>query len=452
MSTDTAKERILITGATGYIGGSLLKSLSGSSTPIRCLTRKAQGLAPDTSIEVVEGNLLEEESLSSVFNDVSVAFYLVHSLNERGNFESLEIKAAYNFVNAAEKAGVKKIIYLGGLCEGSEFSPHLRSRHTVGKILRSSTIPTVEFRAAIILGAGSSSYQIVRDVTEVVPLLLCPRWVMSKTQPISIADVVSYLQAAIELPVEESAIFEIGGRDVVPYQDLLLLYAQLKSLRRKVILLPVLTPYLSSLWLSLVTPVHARVGRRLVEGLRHDTIVTAPKALESFAIQPKGVREALLEVFKEEDALHFETGHAFEDTKYLGLWRGARVMIGTSLPLISLRFNQPSAKLSVKKLFDERISAKYLQLGCTWGVHEVSDDSVILRKVSQSMGSWWLRIHLSSKLSTLSLKLLCEPRGLWGRVLWYALLPLWQMQLRSLVTKVSSALEENEKETVNSST
>ena len=226
---------------------------------------------------------------------VHTAYYLVHLMSGSSNFEKEDRQAAVNFGAAARKAGVKRIIYLGGLGDDSDpnLSPHLRSRHEVGTLLRDSGVEVIEFRASMVVGAGSLSFQLMKSLTDRLPVMLCPRWLTTPTQPIAVDDVLAYLLAAMDLPAGDSRIFEIGGTDVVSYGDLIREYARQKGLRRWLISVPVLTPYLSSLWLALVTPASFEVGRHLIEGLRNPTVVRDKSALSVFSIHPMGIHEAI---------------------------------------------------------------------------------------------------------------------------------------------------------------
>jgi uncharacterized protein YbjT (DUF2867 family) len=211
------------------------------------------------------------------------------------DFEKDDRLAAANFAEAAKRAGVQRIIYLGGLGDDVDpaLSPHLRSRHEVGQILRTSGVETIEFRAGMIIGAGSLSYQLMKSLTDRLPVMICPRWLTTPTQPIAVDDVLAYLVAAKDLPKGECKIFEIGSPDVVTYSDLIREYARQQRLRRWLIFVPVLTPYLSGLWLTLVTPATYEVGRHLIEGLKNPTVVRDTKALDVFPIRPMGVKEAI---------------------------------------------------------------------------------------------------------------------------------------------------------------
>lgn len=288
---------VLLTGASGYVGGRLVPLLEAQPLVLRCLARNPDNLRPlvKQSTEVVRGDVLDAPSLDEALQDVQTAYYLVHLMSGSHDFEKEDRQAATNFADAAKRAGVRRIIYLGGLGDDTDsaLSPHLRSRHEVGKILRDSGIETIEFRAGMVVGAGSLSYQLMKSLTDRLPIMLCPRWLTTPTQPIAIQDVLAYLLAAKDLPEGESRIFEIGSPDVVTYGDLIRAYAQQQGLRRWLIFVPVLTPYLSGLWLALVTPATYEVGRHLIEGLKNPTVVRDSKALEAFPIRPVGVAEAI---------------------------------------------------------------------------------------------------------------------------------------------------------------
>jgi uncharacterized protein YbjT (DUF2867 family) len=232
---------------------------------------------------------------------VQTAYYFVHSMGSAGQFEAEDRQAAQNFADAAREQGVSRIVYLGGLGnQDQSLSAHLRSRHEVADILRSSGVPTIEFRASIVIGSGSLSFEMIRALVQRLPVMICPRWVAVKAQPIAIEDVVAYLMAALELPVGQSAVYEIGGPDQVSYGEIMQEYARQCGLRRWMIPVPVLTPHLSSLWLGLVTPIYARVGRKLIESMRNPTLVRNKSALTAFNIRPMGLKKAV------ERALHHE--------------------------------------------------------------------------------------------------------------------------------------------------
>jgi uncharacterized protein YbjT (DUF2867 family) len=222
-------------------------------------------------------------------------------MGTRGRFEEEEKRGASNFAEAARDAGVQRIIYVGGLGSGEDLSPHLSSRHAVGRILAKSGVPTIEFRASIVIGSGSLSFELVRSLSERLPIMIVPRWTRMKAQPIAVEDLVEYLSEALDAAETVSGIYEIGGPDQVTYLGLMREYCVQRGLKRLFLPVPVLTPWLSSLWLGLVTPVYARIGRKLVESLVHETVVEDGRALKEFSVRPRGVREAMERALVNED-------------------------------------------------------------------------------------------------------------------------------------------------------
>jgi uncharacterized protein YbjT (DUF2867 family) len=296
--------RILLTGATGYVGGRLLTELVNRRHRVRCLARNPTALAAwvPAGVEVVAGDVTDRDSLAAAFSQVDVAVYLVHAMGDTSGFEARESAGAANFANAARAAGVRRIVYLGGLGdEQSDLSPHLRSRQQVGRILRESGVPTIELRASIVIGSGSLSFELVRALTEHLPVMITPRWVSVLAQPIGIQDLLAYLVEALTVPITQSVVVEIGGTDQVSYLAMMREYARQRGLRRVMIRVPLLTPRLSSLWLGLVTPVYARIGRKLIESIRHPTVVTTNVAERLFSVRPVGVAEAIRAALDNED-------------------------------------------------------------------------------------------------------------------------------------------------------
>ncbi|MCC6671033.1 MAG: DUF2867 domain-containing protein [Planctomycetes bacterium] len=295
---------ILLTGATGYVGGRLLHRLEAAGTRVRCLVRDPQRLRARAAAgtELVAGDVLAADSLPAALAGVDTAYYLVHAMAGSAGFAEQDRRAAHNFAAAARAAGVRRIVYLGGLGRSTNgLSAHLASRQEVGAILRASGVQTIEFRASIVIGSGSLSFELVRALTERLPVMICPRWVRVPAQPIAIQDLLDYLCAARDWSGTESAVFEIGGADVVSYAELMREYARQRGLRRLLIRVPVLTPRLSSLWLGLVTPLYARVGRILVDSIRHPTVVEDPRAARVFALRPMGMRDAIAAALRNED-------------------------------------------------------------------------------------------------------------------------------------------------------
>jgi uncharacterized protein YbjT (DUF2867 family) len=296
--------RILLTGATGYVGGRLLRIIEAKGYKVRCLARRPEYLRGwvGSGTEVVKGDLLDPESLLPAMEGVHTAYYLIHSMGSKGEFEDEDRQAARNFSAAAGRAGVSRIIYLGGLCsENYPASPHMRSRREVGKILRASNIQVLEFQASIIIGSGSLSFELVRSLVERLPVMIIPRWVSTEAQPIALSDVLLYLSEAIDSAIEGDQIFEIGGHDVISYRGLMEEYARQQGLKRLMIPVPILSPRLSSLWLGLVTPIYARVGRKLIDSIRLPTVVQNPVTPTVFGFSPMGVSKAIADALRNED-------------------------------------------------------------------------------------------------------------------------------------------------------
>ena len=305
------KPAVALAGATGYVGGRLLEALEAAGHSVRCLARRPEFLAGRVgdSTTIVKGDCLDAATLAPLLRGAEYAFYLVHSLGSKKDFEQQDRDAATNFGRAALEAGVRRVIYLGGLGGADEdLSSHLKSRQETGDALRSTGVPVTEFRASIILGSGSLSYELIRALVERLPIMVCPSWVRMKAQPIHIQDVVAYLVAAMELPDSGDRVFEIGGRDQVSYLEIMQEYGRQRGLRRLMIPVPLLTPYLSSLWLGLTTPVYARVGRKLVQSIRNATVVRNDEALRVFDVKPVGMAEAIRRAFRNEDR-HFAATH-----------------------------------------------------------------------------------------------------------------------------------------------
>ena len=311
MTMDTAG-RILVTGATGYIGGRLVPRLLEEGYRVRVLTRsqtRIRSRAWSDEVEVAVGDALDAPSLSTALAGVECAYYLIHSMARGTGFHELDIEAARLFGHAARQAGVRRIVYVGGLGDPqADLSQHLRSRQETGHALRESGVPVTEFRAAVIVGSGSISFELIRYLVERLPVMICPRWVYSRVQPIAVADLLDYLVAALTSTECDDTIIQVGGRDVTTYKGLMLGYAAARGLTRWLLPVPVLTPRLSSYWVHWVTPIPAKVSGPLIEGLRNEVVVTDKLAQRLFPhIQPQDYATALARVVTELDAGHIET-------------------------------------------------------------------------------------------------------------------------------------------------
>lgn len=477
-------ERILLTGATGYVGGRLLPLLVADGWLVRCLARQAERLVArvPAGVELVSGDVLDPASLARAMDGVAVAYYLVHSMGATGDFEAQDRLAADTFGAAAGAAGVRRIVYLGGLGEDDAgLSAHLRSRHEVGMRLRAHGVPVLELRASIIIGSGSLSFEMIRALVERLPVMLTPRWVNVTAQPIAIDDVLAYLRAAPGGDLGSgSRVVEIGGPDQVSYGELMHEYARQRGLRRWMVRVPTLTPRLSSLWLALVTPLYARVGRKLVDSLRHPTVVRDASAAQLFAIRPLGVREAIARALRHEDARFAQTrwSDALSAAGAPAAWGGAR--FGNRL--VDSRCTRSAAAPAVVFAAVERIGGAtgwyyanwlwtlrgwldlllggvgmrrgrrdpdHLRVGDAldcWRVEAVQSGRRLRLAAEMKLpGRAWLEFEVQAdgNQSLLRQTATFDPLGLWGLAYWYGVWPLHQFvfagMLRQLVRAAAKA-------------
>ena len=287
---------ILVTGSTGFIGKKLVSKLSNSGYKVKAMSRSPKS---DTeNVKHVQADAFDIDSLTSATNGIDTAYYLLHSMEgskkEWAEFANREKQQAQNFLKAATQSGVKRIIYLGGLVnEDLELSKHMKSRQDVGKILDSGSIPVTELRASVIVGAGGGSYAMLRYLVERLPLMICPKWVKSKTQPIAVDDVIDYLFGVMRNPKTTGKILEIGGPNIMTYEQLMRLYSSILNTNLNIIQISFLTPRLSSYWIDLVTPVKASLARPLVDSLVHDSVVKDESVKQLVPIPLKHMTEAI---------------------------------------------------------------------------------------------------------------------------------------------------------------
>lgn len=472
---------ILLTGATGYVGGRLLRALELGGQPIRCLTRQVSALrqrVADTT-EVIAGDLLDPASLPPAMAGIETAYYLVHAMASAKSFEDEDRRSAEAFASAARDAGVKRIIYLGGLGAGNKLSPHLRSRQEVGRILAARGVPTIEFRTSIIVGSGSVSFEMMRALVEKLPVMTTPRWVLSRTQPIAIEDVINYLLQARTLELTSGRIFEIGGADVVSYLDLMKEYANQRGLKRLMIPVPVLSPKLSSLWLALVTPVYARVGRELINSLRNETIVTNRAAAEAFSVRPLGFREMLKRALINEDREFAETRwcDAFSSARATPEWGGIKFgrrivdSRSTRISVPAASAFRPLLRLGgqtgwyyanwlwhLRGLLDLLFGGAGMRRGRRdparlfagdtvdfWRVEEVVPGRLLRLFAEMRLpGRAWLQFELEPQ-GTGSLfrqTAIFDPVGLLGQLYWYLLYPVHQFVFAGMMSNIVRAMHQ----------
>jgi uncharacterized protein YbjT (DUF2867 family) len=479
----SGKGTVLLTGATGYVGGRLLPLLEQRGVPVRCLTRRPDSLADRVAdcTEVVQGDVLDPKSLDAALAGVDTAYYFVHSMGTQRDFEQEDREAASNFSKAAEKAGVRRIIYLGGLGNRDEnLSKHLRSRQETGDILRSSNAQVIEFRASIVIGSGSLSFELIRALVERLPVMICPRWVSVKAQPIAIEDVLAYLIEAMDLPDGQSRIVEIGGPDQVSYGQIMKEYARQRGLRRLMIPVPVLTPYLSSLWLGFVTPVYARIGRKLVESLRNPTLVSNNLADMTFRVRPRGLREAVARALTNEDHEIAETrwSDALSSSGPPQKWGGARFgsrIVDSRTVVVNGSAAQAFAPIQriggetgwyygnwlwhVRGFLDLLIGGVGVRRGRRdpenihvgdaldfWRVEAFEPDRLLRLKAEMKVpGRAWLEFEVGDQgeSSTIRQTAIFDPVGLLGLAYWYALFPLHQLIFAGMLRNIARSAEES---------
>jgi uncharacterized protein YbjT (DUF2867 family) len=303
--------KVLLTGVTGFIGGRLLPALVKKGVRVRCLVRSPEKssavLGKDPLIEVTKGDLLKRDTLQQAMEGVDAAYYLVHSMGGRsifkvGSFVDRDLRAAENFMRAADELGLKRTIYMGGLGEtGDDLSEHLASRQKVAEILQSGRMKTTSLRAANIIGAGGAPFEMLRYLVERLPVMVCPRWIDTRSQPIAVENVIEYLTGCLFEPATAGLTLDIGGPDIVSYRELMLTYARVRGLTRVIITVPVLTPRLSSYWINLITPVPAGVVMPLVEGLKNEVICRENRIRELIPIRLIPMEEAICTALAEID-------------------------------------------------------------------------------------------------------------------------------------------------------
>lgn len=474
------QKEILVTGATGYVGGRLIPLLLERGYRVRCLVRdpsRIEGRGWD-HVEVVQGDVLKYETLFEAMKNINVAYYLVHSMSAGTGFQERDKKAALNFGKAAFEAGVKRIIYLGGLgIDNGDLSRHLKSRHQTGENLRKSGVPVTEFRAAQIIGSGSASFELIRNSVERVPILITSNLINTRSQPIAIRDVLSYLVNCLEIPETAGRIIEIGGRDVLTYREMMLKYAKIRGLKRVIIGLPFVSPGLSAFIINLVTPIPANIARPLIEGLKNEVFVHNHTAKKLFNIKPLGYQEAVHIALN-----RIETGQVTTT------WWDAFSSFGEILPEpVKLTQTEGMIIETRQTTVDADISTTFKVIECfggeegwlyaegLWRIRGLLDrlfGGVGLRRgrrcpiqlrVGDTLGFWrvealeenrLIRLHSEMKMRSrawlqfeveekdkdkviISQTAFFEPKGLSGLLYWYALYPIHDIIFRGMIQTIA---------------
>jgi uncharacterized protein YbjT (DUF2867 family) len=476
---------VLVTGATGYIGGRLVPELLDAGHRVRCLVRSPAKLTDAVwhdSVEVVEGDVTDTAALDRALAGIDIAYYLVHSMGGSGAFEETDRRGAASFRDAAARAHVGHVVYLGGLGrdDDPDLSRHLRSRHEVGRVLAEGPVPVTELRAALIIGSGSASFEMLRYLVEVLPVMITPRWVDNQCQPIAVRDVLRRLVACATRAPRRREVIEIGGPEVLTYRQMMAVYAEVAGLpRRLVVSVPVLTPELSSRWVSLVTPLPSSLARPLVESLINEVVVTRPQPDAPAGPPPLTFRESVTLAL--EGSVDLQVSTRWSDAGLPGRspaqplptdpdWAGGSVLVDEQSAPSPAPAEAIYARVtgiggqrgwyvtpllwSLRGGIDKLIGGVGMrrgrrhpdQLGVGdaldfWRVEAVEAPRLVrLRAEMRLPGDAWLEWHIEPVAtgSRLTQRAIFYPRGLTGRAYWYALLPFHALIFGRLARRLAA--------------
>ena len=418
---------ILVTGATGYIASRLIPRLLDSGYRVRALARdprRLQGRGWSRYVEVIQADVTEPPTLDTAMDGVHTAYYLIHNMSYGHGYTSLELESARAFASAAEKAGVEHIIYLGGLADPEQhIAPHMRSRIETGKVLRQGKTPVTEFRAGVITGSGSISFEMIRFMTELFPIVPGPLWMRNRSQPIAIKNVIDYLCAALENKSGQGQVFEIGGPEVAVYKDLMLRYARTRGLKREILLLPGIPLWFMAFGVGLMTPVPYPIAYALIGGLSADSIVKHPDALKVFPeVKLIDFDSATKDALEKTHPIHIERvwedgSHKPRTVKHEGCFIEHREMKTRSSP---------------KNIFQAitRVVHEY-----DWNAEVKETNSrIIICEEDHFFGNQWIEWRVDRPEFTQTA--FFSPRGLPGFLYWYLLMPFHRMKFRGLINEI----------------
>jgi len=486
MGKDGKPARVLVTGATGYVGGRLVRELLSHGYRVRVLVRDAHRLQDypwRESVEIFEGDATKSSVLDDALKDIDLTYYLLHALMVSDDFEKVEEQLARDFGEAAKKNGVRRIVYLGGITTGDEkLSPHMSARAITGEILRASGVPTIELRAGVVIGSGSASFEMLRHLTERLPIMVTPKWLKNRIQPIAIRDVLRYLVGSATIDEKINRDFDIGGPEVFTYMEMMQIYASVAGLRKRIIIpLPVLTPKLASGWIGLVTPVPVTLAKRLVASLKHEVVARndeirkfvpdAPGGLTDFrtAVSLALTRIKNLEVetrwsSAQTPGTHSEPlptdpswagGSLYRDErKYLSndsidqVWERVEAIGGDS------GYSTATWAWELRGLMDRMVGGVGLRRGRRdplklregesldfWRVEAIERPNLLrLRAEMKLPGLAWLefRVEKTSQGKTLlTQRALYHPKGLFGHMYWWAVFPMHGIVFPSMAKKLA---------------
>ena len=482
--------KVAVIGATGYVGGRLVPQLLDGGHDVRCVARtpgRLDGVPWRDDVDVVAGDVLDRGSLESAFEGVEAVFYLVHAMGQSGDFEVSDRRGAENTGLAAAAAGVARIVYLGGLGEDdpARLSTHLASRHEVGTLLAAGSVPVTELRAAIIIGSGSVSFEMLRHLADVLVAMVCPRWVtITKCQPIAIADVLHYLVSVLDCPASAGRVLDIGGPDVLTYRQMMDRYAAVAGLRRRVIIpVNVLSPRLSSQWINLVTPLPYRIARPLVDSLVNDVVVRRDHDVRALLDhEPYGFDEALRRALSRIQDLdvttswmdsaptssaspmpqdpHWAGGTVYQDRQTVVTGASSAAVFATVSGVGGAHgWYVANTMWTLRGWIDKVIGGVGMRRGRRHPDHLRVGDALDffrveayepqhllrLRAEMKVPGDAWLEWSITtdpdSGRTTLCQLARFHPRGVAGRLYWWLLLPLHAVIWRGLVRRLVAAAE-----------
>ncbi len=464
--------RILVTGASGYVGGRLVRALLNEGLTVRVNVRdkkKISGQIWANEVEVSVGNATNFEEMKRALEGVHTAFYLLHSIGVGTDFDELEAEMARNFAKAAEASGVKQIVYLGGIANVEKQSKHLASRARTGVELSSTSVPVLELRAGIVIGSGSASFEMLRHLTHRLPVMTTPKWVSNRTHPIAIRDVLWYLSNAAKLERPVSGIFDIGGPEILSYADMMQKFAKCSGLRKRwIIKVPVLTPKLSSLWIGFVTPVPTRLARPLIGSLINETVADPKKSIDAIIPKPE---EGLIDVttainlalsrttsnqvetrWSDANAITAPWQKAQSDPDWAGeitLQDKREVITDAPIDCVWKSIEQIGGDTGwygadflwwARGVIDRLVGGvgirrgrrdpKHLRVGDSldfWRVEAVEKEKVLRLYAEMILpGKAWLEFRISSEDGKVKIvqEATFSPRGLGGQLYWYSVLPL----------------------------
>lgn len=486
MSDPGSEESLHVTvlGATGYIGGRLVPALLEAGHRVRCVARtpsKLDGRPWRDDVEIERGDLLEPDTLDPALTGTDVVYYLVHSLGVHDGFEELERRSATNVARAASSHGVRQIVYLGGLgTDDDRLSPHLRSRHEVGRLLAAGPTSVTELRAALVLGSGSASFEMLRGLVEVLPVMVTPRWVQETVcQPIAVSDVIARL-VAVAGRDDLTGVREIGGADVVTYLELMQTYSERTGLRRRVIVpVPVLTPRLSAGWVNLVTALPGPIASQLVEGLQNDVVVTDRPLADIVDLPVMGVREAIDAAVSAVQDLDIptrwtppHTARYSQPSEWDPDWAGGTVLTDVRTASIAATPERVMAEIrrlggaegwlgfqplwALRALIDEVIGGPGWRRGRrhptelavgdvvdVFSVERATPSHLRLRADMKMPGFGWLEWSLTPAGEQTEMQQCARfvPSGLWGRAYWAALVPFHALIFGRMVRRLAERAE-----------